>query len=597
MYMTTRKVLLATLGHVDHGKTSLLDQIRKTVVTKGEAGGITQAIGVSIIPIETIKKICGKLLDAIKQNLTVPGLLAIDTPGHAAFTSLRKRGGSLADIAILVVDINEGFKPQTIESIEILKANKVPFIVAANKIDLIHGWNYDENKLLLQNVAEMNTEIQGNFEKKMYELVGQLNEQGLQSERFDRVEDYTKQVAIVPVSAKTGQGIPELLMVLTGLAQKYLERKLEIEEKGNCKGTILEVKEEKGLGTTIDTIIYNGLLKVNDTLVIGGIDEPLVVKVRALLEPAELAEMREKKSKFRNVKEVVAATGVKISAPGLDKAIAGMPLRSCSGNQEEIEQLKTEVQEEIGEIVLECDECEGVIVKADTIGGLEALQNLLKEKEIPISSASLGDVTKKDLSKLESIKDDDEFHSVLLGFNIKVPAEIEEYAKTKKLKLIVHDIIYQIIDDYEKYVEKLKYEIEMEEFGKLVRPCKFAVLKGYTFRQSNPAIVGVEIEIGKIKTGDPIMSIHGKKISSVKSLQEGKDSISTAEQGKQLAMALPGVTIGRQIEEGDFLYTDIPEEDFKKLKELKKHLSKMEIEVLKEIAEIKRKENAVWGVG
>ncbi|PIN73636.1 translation initiation factor IF-2 [Candidatus Woesearchaeota archaeon CG10_big_fil_rev_8_21_14_0_10_45_16] len=595
--MTTRKVLLATLGHVDHGKTSLLDKIRRTVVTAGEAGGITQAIGVSIIPIETIKKICGSLLDSMKGKLTVPGLLAIDTPGHAAFTSLRKRGGSLADIAILVIDINEGFKPQTIESMEILRSHKVPFVVAANKIDLQRGWKYDQKKNLIQNINELDYQSQGDFEKKMYDIVGKFGEHGIQAERFDRVQDYTKQIAIVPISAHSGQGIPELLMVLTGLAQKYLEKKLEIEAEGDAKGTILEVKEEQGLGMTLDTIIYNGRLKVGDTLVIGSLDEPFTVKVRALLEPAELTEMREKKSKFKNVKEVIAATGVKIAAPGLDKAVAGMPIRACSGKPEEIEALKEEVQQEIGEVISDESEEQGVMIKADTIGGLEALQTLLKEKNIPISSSFLGDVSKKDLSHLESLKEADEFTGVLLGFNIKVPADLDEIIKAKNLKLITHDVIYKTIEDYEKYVESLKQQIELKEFTSLVRPCKFAVLKGYTFRQSNPAIVGVEIEIGKIKSGDPIMNISGKKISSVKSMKDGQESVSVGEQGKQLAMAMEGVTVGRQVNEGDFLYADIPEEHFKKLKELKKHLSKMELEVLKEVAEIKRRDNPVWGVG
>jgi translation initiation factor 5B len=596
--MSTRKVLLTVVGHVDHGKTSLLDKIRQSVVTKGEAGAITQAIGVSIIPIETIKKICGPLLNAFKDTLTVPGLLAIDTPGHAAFTSLRKRGGSLADIAILVVDIKEGFKPQTIESIEILKANKVPFIVAANKIDLLHGWQDDKNKSLIENINSLNTNIQGEFEKKMYELVGKFSELGLQSERFDRVEDYTKQLAIVPISAHTGQGIPELLVVLTGLAQKFLEKKLEIEEKGDAKGTILEVKEEKGLGVTIDTIIYNGHLKVNDTLIIGGIEQPIVVKIRALLEPAELCDMREKKSRFKNVKEVFAATGVKISAPGLDGAISGMPVRSCSSkDNDKTEILKQEVQEEVGEVISECDECIGVMIKADTIGGLEALRNLLEGKNIPISSSAIGEISKKEISKLESLRDKDQFSAVLLGFNVKVSEELIEIAKNKDLKIITNDVIYKIIEEYEEYIGKLKSMIELKGLASLIRPCKFAILKGYIFRQSNPAIVGVEIEIGKIKSGDPIMNMEGKNISSVKSMQEGKETVNTAEQGKQVAMSMDGVTVGRQIGEGDFLYTDIPERDFKKLKELKKHLSKIEIDVLKEIAEIKRKNNPVWGVG
>ena len=623
--MATRKVLVTVVGHVDHGKTSLLDKIRRTVVANREAGAITQAIGVSIIPLNVIKKVCGKLLDVFKGGLTVPGLLCIDTPGHAAFTSLRKRGGSLADIAILVVDINEGFKPQTIESIEILKANKVPFIVAANKVDLLPIWKGDSAKFLLENINAMDYSQQGEFEKKIYELVGQFGELELQAERFDRVDDYTKQVAIIPISAKTGQGIPELLMVLTGLAQRYLEKKLQIDEEGPGKGTILEVKEEKGLGMTIDTIIYNGTVKVGDTLVIGDVNEPFTVKVRALLEPAELAEMREK-GNFKNVKEVHAATGVKIAAPGLDKAIAGMPVRVVSGD---LNSVVEEVKAEVGEVLVGDDSEQGVMIKADTIGGLEALRNLLEEKGVPIASSSLGDVTKKDLSQLEALREKDPFTGVLLGFNMKLPGEISELASAKNLKIITHDVIYKTIEDYEEYTEKLREDIEKKKFNSLVRPCKFAVLKGYVFRQSNPAIVGVEIEIGKIKVGDPILTLDGRRISSVKSMKEGKEnvlvgvlktgtalmkkdgkeittvksmqhekeSINTAEKGKQVAAALNKVTVGRQIEEGDFLYTDVPEEDFKQLKKLKKHLSDIEKNVLREIAEIKRKNNPVWGVG
>ncbi len=595
--MTTRKVLVATLGHVDHGKTSLLDKIRRTVVTAGEAGGITQAIGVSIIPLDTIKKICGKLLDVFKGKLSVPGFLAIDTPGHAAFTSLRKRGGSLADIAILVVDINEGFKPQTLESMEILKANKVPFVVAANKVDLIHGWKHDQSKFLLDNINNLPYDVQGHFEKKMYDLVGQFYEHGMQAERFDRVQDYTKQLAVVPLSARTGQGIPELLMVLTGLAQRYLEQKLLIDEAGAARGTILEVKEEKGLGMTIDTIIYNGTIRVGDTIVAGSLQGPFSTKVRALLEPAELSEMREKKSKFQNVKEATAATGVKIAAPGLELAMAGMPIRGCDGSAEEVEALKQEIIQELGEVLLDENGEDGVMIKADTIGGLEALRVLLSQKKIPISCASLGDISKKDLSHLEALKEKDEFTGVLLAFNMKLSNEIEELAKVKQLKVITHDVIYKIIEDYEAYLDALRKEIELRQLSTMVRPCKFSVLKGYIFRQSNPAIVGVEIEIGRMKTGDPIMNDQGKRVSTVKSMQEGTDSVTIALQGKQIALAMDHVTIGRQVNEGDFLYTDISEDHFKKLKDLSKNLTKNEIAVLREIAEIKRKENPVWGVG
>ena len=273
-----------------------------------------------------------------------------------------------------------------------------------------------------------------------------------------------------------------------------------------------------------------------------------------------------------------------------------MPIRACSGKTDDIELLKKEVQEEIGEVVMECDECIGIIIKADTIGGLEALRNLLNEKKIPISSASLGDINKKDLSRLESQKEKDEFTGVLIGFNIKIPLEIEEQIKNKNLKVIIHDVIYRTIEDYDLFISNLKKEIEMRELAKLVRPCKFMVMKGYTFRQNNPAIVGIEVEIGQIKAGDGIMNSEGKKITSVKSLQEGQENLGLAQQGKQCALAMDNITVGRQVNEGDYLYTDIPEEDFKKLKELKKHLNKMELGVLKEIVEIKRKLDPVWGV-
>ena len=303
-----RSPICIVLGHVDHGKSSILDKIRNTDIVESEPGKITQAIGASIIPLDAIKKVCGKLLENLNMKFTIPGILAIDTPGHAAFTTLRKRGGSISDIAILVVDINEGFKPQTEEAIEILKTYKTPFIVAANKIDLIPGWKR-KNEFLLKNIESQEMSTIGLFEQKMYELVGKFNEKfTIQADRFDRVQDFTKQVAIVPVSAITGEGIPELLMVLAGLAQKYLEQCLECNVEGQAKGTILEVKEEKGLGKAMDVIIYDGTLKVNDIIVIGGIDQPIVTKVRELFEPKQLVDMKDKKSKYTSVKEAVSAT-------------------------------------------------------------------------------------------------------------------------------------------------------------------------------------------------------------------------------------------------------------------------------------------------
>ncbi len=584
-----RQLIITVMGNVDSGKTQLLDTIRNTSIVESEPGRITQSIGCSLITMGTIKKICGSLLEKNNLEIKIPGFVIIDTPGHAAFTNLRRRGGNLADIAILVIDVNEGVKVQTLECIEILKQYKTPFVIALNKIDLLAGWSSNKDKNLLDNIKSQNETPMLLLEKKLYEVVGKLSELGFNSERFDRVEDYTKQIAIIPISAKTGEGLPELFMVMTGLSQKFLEESLKVDIEGYAKGTILEVKEERGLGTTIDVIIYNGSLNQNDTIVIGSLNEPVVTKVKVLLEPAKSSEMRDKKAKFIPVKRVVAATGAKISAPDLDKVVAGMPLRSC--NPSEVEKVKEEIKKEVEEVVIETDK-NGIVVKADSLGSLEALVKILKEKNIEIKKASIGSITKKDISDAETSYEKDPMQCVVLGFNAELLPEV----KPGNVKVLSNNIIYKLIEDFEKWREDTRKELEAKEIEYLFRPCKLQVMKGYVFRQNNPAIVGMEVLAGTLKTGTPLMKKEGDAITEAKSMQHEQENIDKAEKGKQVAVSLPNVTVGRQINEGDILYSAIPEEHFRKLKEFKKYLTPEELGILKEIAEIMRNQNPMWGV-
>ncbi len=585
--METRSVICTFMGHVDHGKSSILDRIRSTSIVETEPGRITQAIGASIVPLDTIKNIAGDLLSMLNIELTIPGLLFIDTPGHAAFTNLRKRGGNLADIAILVIDINEGIMPQTLECIEILKTYKTPFIVALNKIDLIQGWQEKEGSLL-QKINAQPEPIKEILDKKLYELVGKLSEQGFNSERFDRIEDFTKQITIIPVSAKTGEGIPELLVMIAGLAQKYLEQSLKVNLAGPAKGTILEVKEESGLGTTLDLILFDGSLAVNDTIVIGSPNEAIVTKVRALLEPLPLSEMRDKKAKFSRVEQVKAATGVKIAAPELKDAVAGMPLRSVKDN--DIEKVKQEIKHEVEEVLIETDE-QGIIIKADSLGSLEALTKLLKEEGIAIRSASIGNISKKDILDAETNYDKDPFTAVILGFNILPPD-----SSSPKVKLLTNNVIYKLIEDYESWKESEKKRQQENVLDTLNRPFKMEILKGCIFRQSNPAIVGVDVNAGILRTSMPVMDKDGRELARIKEIQLNQENVEKAVKGQQVAVSLPGVTAGRQINEGDTLYSLIPEEHYRKMKELKHNLTHEEIEILKEIAEIMRKTNPLWGI-
>ena len=585
-----RKPIICVLGHVDHGKTKLLDTIRSSTVTEREAGAITQAIGASIVPLETIQRLCGKLIEKTKLEMKLPGLLFIDTPGHAAFSNLRKRGGNLADIAILVIDIHEGFKPQTLEAIEILKKYKTPFIVAVNKIDLISGWHKHEGTLIDEIQKQSTTTIQL-FEKKMYEIVAKFYEMGLQAERFDRVEDYTKQLALVPLCAKSGEGIPELLMVLTGLTQKYLQETLEQDAKGPAKGTILEVKEEQGLGITLNAIIYEGTVKVGDTIVIGGVEKPIVTKVKALLEPKPLTEMRDSKSTFKSVREIQAATGVKISAPEIEEVIAGMPFRSATKTT--LETVKQEIQHEVDEVLIAVDK-EGIIIKADTLGSLEALCSLLRDHNIRIRKASIGEITKKDFVDAES-NTTEPLQRVILGFNIQINKEAVDYAKNSSVKTLTNPVIYRLIEDYELWLKSQTKDIEAKEIDALVRPAKFQILRNHTFRQSNPAVVGVDLLVGKIKTGMPVMK-QGRTIGTLKTIKIENENVSEAEAPKQIPVGIDQAIVGRSIFEDDILYSAIPEDDFRTLKQLKQYLKPAEIEVMREIAQIMREKNPVWGI-
>ena len=567
----TRALICLLTGHVDHGKSQIIETISKRKIIEKEAGRITQKISAVKVDIKDISSIAGELLKNSQLKVKIPGFLFIDSPGHAAFTNLRKRGGSLADIAILVVDANKGVLAQTKEAVEILKQCKTPFIVALNKIDLVTGWRSNKNSLI-KNINSQAENTRNRLDSKLYEVVGKLYELGFNAERFDRVSDYTKQIAIVPVSAKTGEGLQELLFVLIGLAQKYLEKNLEVELGKGGKGVVLEVREDKGLGTVLDIVLYDGRINVNDDFVIGGIDEPIVSKVRNMFELK------------KPVNKVEAAANITLIAPNLENVYSGMPL-FVAEKISDIEKLKKEAQEQVEEVLIETDK-DGIIVKADSLGSLEALVGLLKENNIPIKKANVGEINKKDAAEAQSQKN--ELNKVIVGFNIKNVKE--------EVSVITSNVIYEIIEKLVKWREGKRREEEEANLKNLIRPCKIYIMPNFVFRQSNPAVVGIEVLKGVLKANMSLMNGTGKRVTDVKSIQEDGKNVGLAEKGKQVAISLPGVIIGRQVVEGQVLISDLTEEGFRKLKGMKSFLNSDEIELLKEIAESKRKQNPLWGV-
>jgi translation initiation factor 5B len=590
--MKIRSPIVSVLGHVDHGKTTLLDYIRGSTIADREAGGITQHIGATEIPNDTIEEICGNFISKLTIKDLIPGLFFIDTPGHAAFTSLRKRGGALADLAVLILDINEGFKPQTYEALNILKMYKTPFIVVANKVDMIFGWESHEGASFKESFSQQAPSVQQEVDLKVYEIVGTLHKEGFQSERFDRISNFASQITIIPISARTGEGIIEVLAMLLGLAQEYLTAQLEINEDSPAKGTVLEIKEETGLGLTIDSIIYDGVLRTNDEIALmTSSNEVLTTKIRSILRPLPLEEMRDSKKKFQKFDEVVAAAGIKIAAPNLDEVVSGSPLRVLSENED----VEEEILKEIEDITISTED-EGVLVKADTLGSLEAIVKLLREMDIPIREANIGDVNRRDIINSTIALKEDDAHGAIIAFNVDVhPNSLEDLNKSE-VKLFKGDVIYQIIEDYEAWIDEIEQAKKKAFYDAIIKPAKFMSLPKLVFRQSKPAIIGIESISGTVKQGQTVINKNGEYVGVIASMEDKGDTLPSIPRGQRVAMAIKDAVVGKHFDEGDELYVDVPEKHYKFIeREFKEKLTEDEFETLYEFVEIKRKQDPDWG--
>ncbi len=572
-----RPPIITVAGHVDHGKTSLLDCFRGSSVQEKEAGGITQKISFTKYPLEQIKKSC-PLIDKAKIDLKIPGFLFIDTPGHAAFTNLRQRGGSLADLVILVVDIKEGIKPQTAEVLQILKANKTPFVVALNKVDKLAGWKKSDSiKYSLENLPAHASE---EFQIAIGTFQSSLQDHGFDSELFYEITDFTKKVAIVPCSARTKEGISEILFVLCGLCQKFLTQRLILSNES--KGILLEIKKHRAMETA-EAILYDGQLNEGDMIGIPNLNGELIVtKIRSLEEVMPLS------FKFNSVKEATATTGVRLQLTNKEDIASGMPFQKIEGNESE---LKEKFAKEFKNTIQ--TESEGIIVKADSLGSLEALLTLLRQAKIPVVKASIGNIGKSEIVAAKANLELNPLNAIILGFNVEIESDLE-YDK-KSIKILTNQVVYKLIEDLEEWRSNRSAEIEKERMMELAQICKLEILHKFQFRNSNPAIFGVKVLAGKLKKNLPLIDETGEDVARVKALQEDKSSVDEAEEGKELAISLPGVNFERQLADKRYLYSQISESQFKAFKKNKDLLKESEIKALVEISEIKRKSRPDWG--
>lgn len=568
--MLIRSPIIAVLGHVDHGKTSLLDAIRGTTVAKKEAGGITQMIGASYVSKENIEKISKTISEKMKIAITVPGILLIDTPGHEAFTHLRERGGSIADIVILVIDINQGVQPQTVESIQILKDGKTPFLIAANKIDLVSGWKSKNTESFLESFFLQSEHAKNSLDTKIYELIGKLSEYGFDSERFDRVHDFTKQLGIIPMSAKTKEGLGELLVLIAGLSQKFLEKNLYLHSDMPAKGSIMEVKEEKGMGSTIDVIIYDGVLKTGDEILYVGKNGIKKTKVRGLFQP----NIQGAKEKFKKIDYVVAAAGVKISAPELEDAISGSPV--IAAKEEDTKEI-AELEIQMKKIIFENNTL-GVIVRANSLGSTEAILKLLKTAGIPVKVAGIGSVSKNDVLLASNVAVHDKYLGVVFAFNVQILQDAKNASEETGIPILSSNIIYQLFDLYNEWKKKEKEKEEILE--KLPWPCKIKVLPNCFFRISKPAIFGIEVLAGKLKSHTQLMNSNGIILGEIKTMQKKKETLEIAEKGEQVAISVDEIILNNNVKEGDIFVVSITKSELEKWKKKTEMLNAEENEIL-----------------
>lgn len=569
-----RAPISVIMGHVDTGKTSLLDKIRATSVQKGEVGGITQQIGATQFPQETLQKKTEAMRALYPQyQVTIPGLLMIDTPGHESFSNLRSRGSSLCDIAIVVVDLMHGLEQQTIESIRMLERKKTKFVIALNKVDRMYGWKAEENSPFRQSLQRQDENCVMEFKNRLSEVQLQLSQLGFNSKLYwenDDVEDY---ISLCPTSAVTGEGIPDLLMTLIRYSQEYLVEKLMFYDYLQC--TVLEVKTIEGHGATIDAMLVNGRLRRGDRIVFSTLEGPVITTIRNLLTPPPNCESRVK-SDYLQHSEVQGAMGVKIVANDLLQALAGTSIMVLQEEDDEND-VKSCVQADVDNITkVKCDS-QGVTVCASTLGSLEALMQFLQKDckpPIPVGRTKIGSLDRTDitLASLYHGKNLSEY-AVVLAFDVEMDEEIQKLAADENVKIFSADIIYHLFDRFTQFMTELTEKRRQEAMEIAVFPCVLKILPEHIFNKKNPIVMGVEVMDGSLRVGTPLsipqLNLYVGKVISIEANQK---DVQMAKKGTSVSIKIENsqnenIMYGRHFDHKNSLYSALTRRSIDALKE------------------------------
>lgn len=481
-----RPPVIVVMGHVDHGKTKLLDSIRKTSIMEGEAGGITQHIGA---------------YQVTRKNKLIS---FIDTPGHEAFTAMRSRGAKIADVAILVVAADDGVKPQTIEAYRIIEAAKLPFVVAINKIDKPEA---DINKTL----QELSTKL------------------GIVP------EDWGGKISCVPVSAKEGTGIDQILDTILFVAE-IEEEKIKANPNSSAIGTIIESRVDRNSGPIATLLIQNGTLRVGENLCF---ENKLYGKARAL-----------KNYLGEDIKEAGPSTPVKIIGLKVSPEVGDI-LNVGDGEKIKFKKFKnnsfsTAYDPGNSSSVKEGFKKFNVIIKSDVLGSAEAIEESLEkigtdDVAVKIIHKGLGNITESDIAKAEASD------AQILGFNVKIDTQIENSIREKEVNVKIFKIIYDLIKYVKEEMEKLIVpEIIRKELGKIK---VLAIFRSETKSQ----IIGGKVLSGQIEADSEAEIIREGKIigeCKISKIRVGKQDVKTVESDQECGLQCEG---SDKVEAGNLL--------------------------------------------
>ena len=547
-----RSPICCVLGHVDTGKTSLLDRIRRTNVQGGEAGGITQQIGATFFPKESLVNATAEVNKLYNYTMDVPGLLVIDTPGHESFSNLRSRGSSLCDIAILVVDLMHGLEQQTRESIQLLRKQKCPFIIALNKVDRCYDWVKHEGMDIQQTLALQKAHTREEFYNRWNTIRTEIMVESVNSELYFKNDNLKGCVSVVPTSAHTGEGVCDLLLLMIELVQRFMGNKVSLKSDLQC--TVLEVKPVEGFGPTIDTVLVNGELNEGDNIIIAGVNGPIKTQIRALLTPQPMRESRVK-GDFVHHKSIQAAIGVKIVANDLAEVIPGTQLRVIQPGMN-VEQVCKDVQSEVSSILSNVDKSGvGVSVQSSTLGSLEALLSFLKDMSIPVASISLGPIHKRHMHQVVAMRRKDPKYSVMLAFDVPITPDAEMMAKENDVTIFSAKIIYHLFDRFKEYYA----EYDATEKKRLREVAVFPVMLTINscIHANGPLILGVDVKRGNLYIGTPIGIMKNGRpftVGKVMSIQKDGKDIGMGKRGESYAIMVANagdasITYGRHFDD------------------------------------------------